>query len=155
MKRLLFLLFLISRISFGQNVQTDATTYTPQQLIEDILIDSNCIENVVVTNVIGGDFNNTAYSYIYRKVLGEDLKDTFEDAGNGFGRTYDFKFFPMRIDDPRYAFDEVLIYCESHKVLCLVSNPTHARVPKSEYIIDLSNSSNKPFHMVNIEVDYD
>ena len=44
-------------MSFGQNVQTDATTYTPQQLIEDILIDSNCIENIVVTNVIGGDFS--------------------------------------------------------------------------------------------------
>jgi gliding motility-associated-like protein len=50
---------------FGQNVQTDATTYTPQQLIEDILIDSNCIENVVVTNVVGGDFNGTDQSYGY------------------------------------------------------------------------------------------
>ena len=48
--------------------------------------------------IVTGDFNNTAYSYIYRKVKGEDLKDTFEEAGNGFGRTYDFKFFPMRID---------------------------------------------------------
>ncbi|SDH88913.1 endonuclease/exonuclease/phosphatase family protein [Winogradskyella thalassocola] len=48
--------------------------------------------------IVTGDFNNTAYSYIYRMVKGDDLKDTFEDAGNGFGRTYDFKFFPMRID---------------------------------------------------------
>ena len=48
--------------------------------------------------IVTGDFNNTAYSYIYRKVKGDDLKDTFEEAGNGFGRTYDFKFFPMRID---------------------------------------------------------
>lgn len=48
--------------------------------------------------IVTGDFNNTAYSYIYRKIKGEDLKDTFEEAGNGFGRTYDFKFFPMRID---------------------------------------------------------
>ncbi len=73
MKRLLFLLFLISRISFGQNVQTDATTYTPQQLIEDILIDSNCIENVVVTNVIGGDFNNTDQSYGYFDATGTNF----------------------------------------------------------------------------------
>jgi gliding motility-associated-like protein len=65
MKRLVFLLLLISGISFGQNVQTDATTYTPQQLIEDILIDSNCIENVVVTNVVGGDFSGTDQSYGY------------------------------------------------------------------------------------------
>ena len=65
MNRLLFLLLIISSMSFGQNVQTDATTYTAQQLIEDILIDSNCIENVIVTNVIGGDFGGTDQSYGY------------------------------------------------------------------------------------------
>ncbi len=48
--------------------------------------------------IVTGDFNNTAYSYIYKKIKGDDLKDTFEAASNGFGRTYDFKFFPMRID---------------------------------------------------------
>ncbi|WP_111306860.1 endonuclease/exonuclease/phosphatase family protein [Confluentibacter sediminis] len=47
--------------------------------------------------IISGDFNNTAYSYVYRKIKG-DLNDTFIEAGNGFGRTYDFKFFPVRID---------------------------------------------------------
>jgi endonuclease/exonuclease/phosphatase family metal-dependent hydrolase len=26
------------------------------------------------------------------------MKDTFKQAGNGFGRTFDFKFFPIRID---------------------------------------------------------
>jgi len=48
--------------------------------------------------IITGDFNNTAYSYIYKEILGEDLRDTFEEAGHGFGRTFDFKFFPLRID---------------------------------------------------------
>ena len=47
--------------------------------------------------IICGDFNNTAFSYVYRKIKG-DLNDTFKEAGNGFGRTYDFKFFPVRID---------------------------------------------------------
>ena len=47
--------------------------------------------------VICGDFNNTAFSYVYREIKG-DLNDTFKEAGNGFGRTYDFKFFPIRID---------------------------------------------------------
>ncbi len=47
--------------------------------------------------IICGDFNNTAFSYVYRKIRG-DLNDTFIEAGNGFGRTYDFKFFPVRID---------------------------------------------------------
>jgi len=73
MNRLLFLLLLISRISFGQNVQTDATTYTPQQLIKDILIDSNCIENVVVTNVVGGDFSGTDQSYGYFDASGSSF----------------------------------------------------------------------------------
>ncbi|WP_299123449.1 endonuclease/exonuclease/phosphatase family protein [uncultured Winogradskyella sp.] len=48
--------------------------------------------------IVTGDFNNTAYSYIYKKIKGEDLVDAFEEAGNGFGKTYDFKFFPLRID---------------------------------------------------------
>lgn len=47
--------------------------------------------------IICGDFNNTAYSYVYKEIKG-DLKDAFVKAGNGFGRTYDFKFFPVRID---------------------------------------------------------
>ena len=47
--------------------------------------------------IICGDFNNTAYSYVYKQIKG-DLQDTFVEAGNGFGRTYNFKFFPVRID---------------------------------------------------------
>ena len=52
--------------------------------------------------IVCGDFNNTAYSYVYRKIKG-DLNDTFKEAGNGFGRTYEFKFFPVRID---YIFSD-------------------------------------------------
>lgn len=47
--------------------------------------------------IICGDLNNTAYSYVYKEIKG-NLKDAFKDAGNGFGRTFDFKFFPVRID---------------------------------------------------------
>jgi len=47
--------------------------------------------------IISGDFNNTAFSYVYKELKG-DLIDAFKKAGNGFGRTYDFKFFPIRID---------------------------------------------------------
>lgn len=47
--------------------------------------------------IICGDFNNTAYSYVYKLVKGEML-DTFEEAGNGFGSTYHLKYFPLRID---------------------------------------------------------
>ncbi len=47
--------------------------------------------------VVCGDFNNTPYSYVYNKIKG-DLCDAFLEAGNGFGRTFDFKYFPTRID---------------------------------------------------------
>ncbi|HLV14945.1 MAG TPA: endonuclease/exonuclease/phosphatase family protein [Xanthomarina sp.] len=47
--------------------------------------------------IICGDFNNSAFSYVYKEIKG-DLKDAFKIAGNGFGRTYDLKFFPVRID---------------------------------------------------------
>lgn len=47
--------------------------------------------------IICGDFNNTAYSYVYNEIKG-DLQDAFVEAGNGFGRTFNFKFFPVRID---------------------------------------------------------
>lgn len=47
--------------------------------------------------IVCGDFNNTSFSYIYRQIKG-DLNDAFREAGNGFGSTYEFKFFPIRID---------------------------------------------------------
>ena len=47
--------------------------------------------------IISGDFNNTAYSYVYKEIR-VGMKDAFVEAGNGFGRTFDFKFFPVRID---------------------------------------------------------
>lgn len=47
--------------------------------------------------IICGDMNNSAFSYVYRVIRG-DLQDTFEEAGNGFGKSYDFKYYPARID---------------------------------------------------------
>jgi endonuclease/exonuclease/phosphatase family metal-dependent hydrolase len=63
--------------------------------------------------IICGDFNNTAFSYVYKQIS-TNLKDTFKDAGNGFGRTYNFKFFPMRIDfifaDPAFSVNGFKTY---------------------------------------------
>lgn len=47
--------------------------------------------------IICGDMNNSAFSYVYRVVKG-NLNDAFEQAGVGFGKSYRFKYFPMRID---------------------------------------------------------
>jgi len=46
-----------------------------------------------------GDFNNNAYSYEYNQLINQcNLKDTFVVAGNGFGATFNFNYFPTRID---------------------------------------------------------
>ncbi|ARV10526.1 endonuclease [Winogradskyella sp. PC-19] len=47
--------------------------------------------------IIMGDFNNTAYSYVYDKIKGSH-QDAFLVAGNGFGKTFNFNFIPLRID---------------------------------------------------------
>ena len=59
----LFFLTLWVSLGFSQNITVDSQTFTPQQLIEDILVDSNCISNVQVTNTVGGDFNGSDQSY--------------------------------------------------------------------------------------------
>ena len=47
--------------------------------------------------IICGDMNNSAFSYVYRIIRG-DLQDSFAVAGHGFGKSYDFKYYPARID---------------------------------------------------------
>jgi endonuclease/exonuclease/phosphatase family metal-dependent hydrolase len=47
--------------------------------------------------IICGDMNNSAFSYVYRNIKGK-LRDTFEEAGQGFGATYKFRYYPARID---------------------------------------------------------
>ena len=46
--------------------------------------------------IVAGDFNNTAFSWAYREIKG-DKTDAFEEAGTGFGKTFDYAF-PLRID---------------------------------------------------------
>lgn len=46
--------------------------------------------------VFMGDFNNTAFSWVYKK-LKENKIDAFTEAGAGFGKSFDY-IFPFRID---------------------------------------------------------
>lgn len=58
MKRFLFFAFtLFSFTGFSQYITVDSNSYTPQELIEDILINSGCIENILVTSSVSGSFN--------------------------------------------------------------------------------------------------
>jgi len=71
MKQIILLIaLLVSLFTYSQNITIDSQTYTPQQLVEDILIDSDCIDNVTVTNVVGGDFGGADQSYGYFDATG-------------------------------------------------------------------------------------
>ncbi|MGV6829248.1 MAG: endonuclease/exonuclease/phosphatase family protein [Flavobacteriales bacterium] len=66
--------------------------------------------------ILCGDFNNTSYSYIYRQ-LSHSMKDTFKEAGTGFGGTYLFDNYPIRIDfvlvSPLFKVQEFLTLNET------------------------------------------
>tara|TARA_B100000678_G_scaffold48319_2_gene38094 strand:- start:119102 stop:121441 length:2340 start_codon:yes stop_codon:yes gene_type:complete len=68
LKRLLqFVLLIVCFSTYSQNISVDANTYSPQELVENILINSGCIDNINVTGVIGGNFNNDkSYGYFER-----------------------------------------------------------------------------------------
>ena len=86
----------LTKETSGHLFKQVGTTFKRQQDQVDLFLSHKSKSHY--KTIVTGDFNNTAYSYIYKKIKGEDLVDTFEKAGNGFGRTFDFKFFPMRID---------------------------------------------------------
>lgn len=46
--------------------------------------------------IICGDFNNTAYSWVYKQIS-SDKKDAFIEAGKGLGKSFNY-LFPVRID---------------------------------------------------------
>ncbi|WP_179348258.1 choice-of-anchor L domain-containing protein [Winogradskyella pacifica] len=70
---LLAIVLFFSLLNYAQNISVDSQTYSPQELIENILIDSNCIDNVTVTNVVGGDFGGTDQSYGYFDATGTNF----------------------------------------------------------------------------------
>ena len=59
--------------------------------------------------IVMGDFNSSAFSYEYKEIKG-DLVDAFKKGGQGFGKTFDFPYFPLRIDfimgDPNFRLVE-------------------------------------------------
>lgn len=71
------------------------STFKRQQIQTELFLEHQ--KQCPYKMILCGDFNNTAFSYVYRKIKG-DLNDAFEESGSGFGRTYHSKFFPLRID---------------------------------------------------------
>ncbi len=81
--------------------------------------------------IICGDMNNSPFSYVYRSIKGK-LKDAFEEAGEGFGATYKFKYYPARID---YIFTD-----------------TKMKVKQFESFSDFENSDHYPI-MTRLSID--
>ena len=61
-----------------------------------------------------GDFNNTSFSYVYRKIKSE-MTDAFDEHGKGIGTTYMFDFFPMRLDYIMTSKDLNVVQFKTHK----------------------------------------
>ncbi len=72
------------------------SSFIRQQEQIDLLLDH--MKTSPYRNIVMGDFNNTAYSYVYNKLKSTGLADTFKEAGKGFGKTFEFDLFPVRID---------------------------------------------------------
>jgi endonuclease/exonuclease/phosphatase family metal-dependent hydrolase len=71
--------------------------------------------------IICGDMNNSPFSYLYRSIK-SDLNDCFEEAGNGFGQTYKFKYYPARID---YIFANKKMQVKSFQTFTKFENSDH------------------------------
>lgn len=67
------LIFFLSLNAVSQQIAVDSNSFSPQELIADILIDSDCISNIVVTNTVGGNFNGTDQSFGYFNANGSSF----------------------------------------------------------------------------------
>lgn len=67
-----------------------------EQQVQSELIQSH-MNDFKGHKIICGDMNNSAFSYVYNNIKGE-MQDAFVEAGKGLGKTYNYKYYPARID---------------------------------------------------------
>lgn len=93
--------------------------FTMQQLQAELIEKHSAI--CPHPTIICGDLNNSAFSYVYRSIRG-DRKDAFEEAGSGFGKSYNYKYYPARID---YIFTDEKLKVKEFKTFDTFSNSDH------------------------------
>lgn len=96
-----------------------ASAFKEQQMQSELI--QSHMKDATHRKVICGDMNNSAFSYVYSNIKG-DLKDAFIEAGSGFGKSYDFPYYPMRID---YVFVDPSILVKSFKTYSDFRNSDH------------------------------
>ena len=96
-----------------------SSAFTEQQLQSELIADNYASCNY--KKVMCGDMNNSAFSYVYRTIK-DDMNDVFEKAGSGFGRSYNFNYYPARID---YIFLDKSIECTYFKTDQSFKNSDH------------------------------
>ncbi|MEP2937191.1 MAG: endonuclease/exonuclease/phosphatase family protein [Gilvibacter sp.] len=94
--------------SFKDRIQG---AFVEQQQQAEAILEHISKSNLPV--ILGGDLNNTAFSYIYRQI-NKSFKDSFVAKGAGLGTTYKVDYFPLRID---YIFAGKGLEIHSHKSL--------------------------------------
>ncbi|GAA4955691.1 hypothetical protein GCM10023314_31810 [Algibacter agarivorans] len=77
---------LITRISKAEKIRK-----------EQVLIIKKHIDKFKGKVIISGDFNSTQFSSTYN-ILKDSRKDSFIEAGSGFGKTYGLFKYPFRLD---------------------------------------------------------
>lgn len=108
-----------------------STTFHKQQEQVELLLahQAKCPYKVI----FAGDFNNTAYSWVYQKML-HHKNDAFVKSGTGLDRTYDF-FFPLRIDfvladkslNFNYFTTYKVKYSDHYPIMARIERPLHEK----------------------------
>ena len=91
-----------------------------EQQLQSELIQSH-MKDASFRKIICGDMNNSAFSYVYSNIK-NNLNDAFIEAGSGFGKTYHFPYYPMRID---YVFTDPTIEVKSFETYSDFVNSDH------------------------------
>lgn len=93
--------------------------FTEQQIQSEMI--KKHYEACKFAKIICGDMNNSAFSYVYRNIKG-NMKDSFDEAGSGLGSSYNYKYYPARID---YIFVEKNIQVKEFKTLDSIKLSDH------------------------------
>ncbi len=100
--------------SYGEILSTAGKNYEKRKYQADYV--RRLADTTSYPLIICGDFNDTPYSYTIKRILGNDMSDSFREAGNGAGGTYLHKYLFVRID--------YILHNKTFKTLRYVSDKT-------------------------------